>query len=857
MRTTLELAQEVEDSVNRNLDQLQRTHGIKATCDVILEGLTAARDGTGEFDLLERFFKIIWIFQHAVVSQSLSNKTCSELTRTAEYCLQILNIKPYSSKLSYLYSRLHEARSKMFADTQNWWTAAWSLTVADAMDGTEAKKSLVEQYQRLLQQAAYYYHSGYISESLALYQKAEPYAVDDLAVIRVRLGIIRCLRILNEYETAQKLIQVLRELFTIPDNLLSELSWEEMFLISQRDQDMSHLLRSILSQSRKPELIHTEYFLLANLWCYASKQRAAIGELPGASWLKRNLDLNAESKNSYLTLKLIQYLEDCYSTKTSIFNKLNELGERLVTLRAEPSTEENVVFFAAVARWLLRVKQKPSAALVISEYQSRSLMLSQGRSNDVFALLGDVGESLNAIADTSRSLVSDGGIKTGLERTFLYVEILAKLFVSAVIAKSKSLLPSDSSQDWQRDVLIKLSKFFVKYASGSMKGPIHKLGQILMNMLNLPPEAEENFKSILWSPNIVRDKIMARILEEELGSKWQDIFVQFDWEPIGVGSVSQVYRARLKSGEEVAVKIQYPDLDKVVEQDLNMFSRILSAARWLFPSVDLQAIDQLVKKIYLQEIDFTNELAITQKVARLSEPKFGWRVPKFYPQYCRKRVLVSEFVEGKNLYNFTETSSQQERLRVAETVHRFSVLCILEGGITCLDPHPANLIVATDSVYMIDFGCFVSLSDEFLALYRELLSSYVETPKRRLDAQIAAYRRAGILRQSTDVAESDVREFLSLIISQLNWEACAKPGLQARFNELFIRRGVNKIFGSKHPEFVLAFISQLLTIRTIHKFSVPRSEDAIVEGAISILERYNGDKKDQEDKNSDQYLEVS
>ena len=822
MRTTSEATKKISEKISQDLDFLVNKFGINEACRKCVTILFSSEAMSDEQDLIEYFFRIVWLFRNCSDSNLLTKKTCVEVTRMAEYALKILNIKPYVSMHSHLYKELYEARSIYFGRTQKPWLASWNLAIADAMDGSETAFRAKNDYKSLICEATYHYDSAFVAESLICYQKADAIARTTPEIIESRLGIIRCLRIYGETGTALEMLNVLTNNYSLSNREKIVLDWEDRFVRAQHAQDMTIILQGIHVASKRRYPDDIAYFVMGHLWSYASRQRALIANLPGSAWIKRHLEIEASDRRTIIALKAVKHLENCYSTKVTIFDKLKETGDVLSEMRELGPLVENTIFFAGVARWLLRVKQKKTASLVIGDYQNLSALLSHGQSNALFNLLDDVGESLNEMSEMTRSPVVQRGVKVGLERTFLYAEILAKIVGVAFSARAKNRQGDAKEASLDSDLLVKISHFFIKYASGAMKGPIHKLGQIILNLVNLPKEAQDNFRSVLWSKTIIHEKSMREVLEAELSASVEEIFLEFNWTPIGVGSVSQVYRARLRSGEEVAVKIQYPQLERIVRQDLIMMNRLLSAARWLFPATDMDRIKLLIQGVCEREIDFNEEIAAFKLLSDICFDGMGWRVPRVYPQVSTRRVLTAEFIDGQNLYQFAEIASDAEKLEIVKAVNEFAILCVVKAGLVVVDPHPANLIISNGLVYLIDFGCCVRVSPEFISFYREILAANILSGDERINAYLFAYRKAGILKESVNVLESDIRELIEVLLLQTNWDQCGKPEVHRRFADLLLKRGLNRIFGSKEPDFVLAYIGQLLIFQTMHKFGASR-----------------------------------
>lgn len=830
MRLNFELLESIRSRVDAELDAHAQKDGLQSA---IQEGLYRVTHGDpldAENNIVERFWLIIWLFRHCRSQASMPRKTFDELSKMAEFSLRLMGIKPYNSQLSYLFGILYRTRAVVLGDNDDAWLAAWSLQLADAMVGNGSlTKDVSQEFEAQLRLAEYKYSAGFVCESLEAYRKTDELASKDDEIARARLGIIRALRIFNETTTALTMASSVKALFDVPPELLDKVNWEIHLITAQRDGDVSGLIRAIVSIKMRRLDTDPYYFILACLWCYASRQRGVIADLPRSSWIKRRIVAPTQDQGLNECLGFLALLEDCYTTgpdasRTDIFVKLKVVGDFLANLRKGEPREHSVIFLAAITRWLVRVKQRDGAALVQSEYQRCSHQFSHGRSGALFGLLDDLGEGLNASKDLTRTSGEAKTLKTGMDRTILYLEMFAKLSLAAVEFKTGQLFGSKSQDANERDLIIKVSRYFVDYAAGAMKGPVHKLTQLMLNITILPDEAAENFKSVLWSKHIVPEKAMRRVLEGELGRKTEDIFAEFDFSPIGVGSVSQVYRARLKSGEEVAVKIQFPDLEKIIEQDLAIFSRIFTSVSWLFPKHDVTAINDQLRQMISRELDFREEAEIQEKFRLISEKGARWCVPKVHLELSSRRVMTSELIRGANFYQFAEQASVEERQEAAKAISDFALRSITEAGLVCVDPHPANLIFRGGKVYVIDFGFFMPATPSFVQMVQRMILAYHPMDDEYLQRFLNILQDSKLLITPPDISDAEAREFVEILLRQFNWRSSGDPNLQGRFNDLFFKKGFNKVFGSHDPTFFLGYIGYIQCMRSISKLNAPQPD---------------------------------
>ena len=246
---------------------------------------------------------------------------------------------------------------------------------------------------------------------------------------------------------------------------------------------------------------------------------------------------------------------------------------------------------------------------------------------------------------------------------------------------------------------------------GTMKGVAMKLGQ-MMSVLDLdlvPPEQRERFQKKLAvlrnaAPS-VSFAAMREVIEQDYGQSLEDVFTEFDPEPIAAASIGQVYLARLPDGRQVAVKVQYPGIDSAVRADLKnltMFRRVLqSAMPWVTPAV----LDELRLNMEA-ELDYHIEAETQQEIASLYEDHPFIVIPRPVLEHSTQRVLVTEYLHGTSFDRIRELPAP-ERDRVGEIIYRFYVGSLFTFNEFCGDPHPGNVLLAADGrVGFLDFGLF-------------------------------------------------------------------------------------------------------------------------------------------------------
>ena len=187
------------------------------------------------------------------------------------------------------------------------------------------------------------------------------------------------------------------------------------------------------------------------------------------------------------------------------------------------------------------------------------------------------------------------------------------------------------------------------------------------------------------------------------------MFAEFHDEPIAAASIGQVYRAVLKSGEHVAVKIQYPGIDKAIRSDLkniDMLETVLRAST--MGKLDVkQSLEDIRSKI-LEELDYEREANNQRRFAALYRDHPKIVIPKVYDEYSHARVMTTELLEGQTYREIQASMPQEAKDRVAQTLYEFVFGSFHRHGVFNADPHPGNYIFLPDEkVGFLDFGCVV------------------------------------------------------------------------------------------------------------------------------------------------------
>ena len=241
-------------------------------------------------------------------------------------------------------------------------------------------------------------------------------------------------------------------------------------------------------------------------------------------------------------------------------------------------------------------------------------------------------------------------------------------------------------------------------------GPAYiKIGQALSTRPDVvPPSYLEELTSLQDKIPSFPNEVAFRFIEEELGSRPEDIYAELSPEPIAAASLGQVYKGRLKTGEEVAVKVQRPGLNRRISLDIYIMRLLAGFVQDNFKQVrsNLRAIiDELAERIF-EETNYNQEGRNADKFKEFYGYMEEIYVPKIYWEYTGKRVLTMEWIDGVKLTDIKAVEARGiDATHLVEIGVECSLRQLLEHGFFHADPHPGNLLAMdTGKLAYLDFG---------------------------------------------------------------------------------------------------------------------------------------------------------
>ena len=260
-----------------------------------------------------------------------------------------------------------------------------------------------------------------------------------------------------------------------------------------------------------------------------------------------------------------------------------------------------------------------------------------------------------------------------------------------------------------------------------MRGVIIKLCQAVATRADMfPPEFIDRLKTCHDAVPPKPFEVVREVVEAGLGKPLDAVFSEFAEEPIAAASLAQVHKARLHDGREVAVKVQYPDIEDIIRTDLENMHRVCRIYEFFDPQPLelLPLLSELTKHLGF-ELDFRREADFAERVRELFEDDEKVKIPEIYREWSSERVLVMELMEGiKITEREAIVAAGLDPADVMQDLMHIYVRMILAAGFFQADPHPGNLFVTPKGeVIVIDFGLSKELPDGFgLGLFELMFS---------------------------------------------------------------------------------------------------------------------------------------
>ncbi len=411
-------------------------------------------------------------------------------------------------------------------------------------------------------------------------------------------------------------------------------------------------------------------------------------------------------------------------------------------------------------------------------------------------------------------------------RTREILGVLIKWGFEDVVINStlRNLVPESTRLKWVRDEkpVAEYTRYErIRMAAEDLGPTFVKLAQILSNRPDIIPDGlVKEFEKLQDRVPPFPYEQAKRIIEKEINKKVEEVFEYIDEKPLASASIGQVHKAKLRTGEEVVIKIQRPGVAETIDRDLSIVKDVVHRAdRYLKKQGILQA-DEVVltfEKSMLKELDYRNEARNMERFRTTYKHRTDFYIPRPYREYSTDKILIMEYVQGCKITDMDQLVKWGIDPKViVERGMDIYLTMIFEFGYFHGDPHPGNILVREDgTIIILDFGMIGQLMKKdkyafagiFIAMSRndaqEMASNMIKlaTAHTITDMRQFVYDLNDLIEDYAhlDVSESSIADVIERLQKIMYDNHITVPGgIFIIFRAFAILEGIGK---KMHPEF--------------------------------------------------------
>ncbi|XP_045509866.1 atypical kinase COQ8B, mitochondrial isoform X3 [Colias croceus] len=262
-----------------------------------------------------------------------------------------------------------------------------------------------------------------------------------------------------------------------------------------------------------------------------------------------------------------------------------------------------------------------------------------------------------------------------------------------------------------------------------VRGAALKLGQLLsiQDESMIPSDLQRIFERVRQSADFMPTWQVEKVMTSQLGPDWRNRVQSFEEKPFAAASIGQVHLAVLHSGQEVAMKVQYPGVAKGINSDIDNLVGVLKVWNVFPKGMFIDNVVEVAKKELAWEVDYIREAECTRKFKRLLAPFPEYYVPEVIDDLCAPEVMTTELIDGQPIDKLFD-ADEETRYDIA---YKIMQLCLREMFVLrCMqtDPNWANFFYNTNTkqLVLLDFGATREYSKEFMDQYIEIINAASE-----------------------------------------------------------------------------------------------------------------------------------
>ncbi len=329
--------------------------------------------------------------------------------------------------------------------------------------------------------------------------------------------------------------------------------------------------------------------------------------------------------------------------------------------------------------------------------------------------------------------------------------------------------------------------------AGQMKGALMKLAQMASYVSDsLPPQYRELLAQLQSNAPPLEFGAIQAALEHELGAATHSLFAELDPVPLAAASIGQVHRARLRDGREVAVKVQYPGIDRAIRADLDNVDWLYTMVGAFYPALETGPVVEELRARLGEELDYANEARNQSAFAELYAEHDEMHVPAVVASHSTKRVLTMELAHGSD-FAWLRAQPDPVRQRAAEIVYRFVWGSMFRHRAFNGDPHPGNYRFAPDGrVTFLDFGCVKFFDERTTAAMRALHVHHLAGDRDRFRAELVGL---GFMTDSATLSPELYYDYMGFFYEPFSRDA------EYTFTTDYTSKSLAHVFDARDPKY--------------------------------------------------------
>ena len=310
----------------------------------------------------------------------------------------------------------------------------------------------------------------------------------------------------------------------------------------------------------------------------------------------------------------------------------------------------------------------------------------------------------------------------------------------------------------------------LRYAMEELGPAFIKLGQLLATRPDMVGnEIADDLKLLRDNTPVTPFDEIREVIEGEIGQPLEEVYSEFNEEPLGSASIGQVYKATLKeNGMDVAVKVQKPGIYEVIKPDVVVLNKVaekvdkhVSGSR----VYNLPAMAKEFERSIFKELNYMEEVKNINKITKNFEEVEYIKIPEVYTQYCSSKLITMELIDGYELPELYDNEVEGiNNAEIAQYGCQSYLKQVLVDGFFHADPHPGNLFVTRDNrLCYIDFGMMGVVNDSFRSNFAQLVLLLLDGNSHHLINQML-YMNIITPEQNTEEFREDVDDLLNSYI---------------------------------------------------------------------------------------------